>query len=68
MRHVLAHLRDGIGARGAVLIGDPEYYGRFGFVADCGVTWRDIPTEYIQRLTLAGPEATGEIAYARAFD
>ena len=68
MRHVLDRLRAAPAARGVVLIGDPNYYGRFGFVAECGVTWRDIPTEYVQRLTLSGPEAAGEITYARAFD
>lgn len=68
LRRALALLATRHRAPGAVLIGDPAFYARLGFVADCGLTWRDMPATYIQRLVLNGPPAAGEITFAPAFD
>lgn len=57
-----------LGAKGCVLLGDPGYYGRFGFDADPGLTYPGPPAEYFQRLTLEGPTPTGEVSYHSAFD
>lgn len=55
------------GAAGCVLVGDPGYYGRFGFVGDGKVRYGDVPAQYVQRLVLAGPDAAGAIRYPPAF-
>ena len=39
-----------IGARACVLVGDPKYYHRFGFVGDCGLRSGDLPPIYVQAL------------------
>ena len=55
------------GARGVVLLGDPKYYGRFGFVHDPALRYPGPPAKYFQRLVLAGEAASGTVTYARAF-
>jgi putative acetyltransferase len=55
------------GAGGCVVLGDPAYYGRFGFSCDTAVTLAGIPPEYFQLLRLGGPKLTGPVAYHRAF-
>ena len=53
------------------LLGDPAYYGRFGFVAatDVGVAAPDPAWgRYFQVLSLAGPPPTGTFRYAAPFD
>ena len=54
-------------ARGAVLVGDPGYYTRFGFAADPGITVPGIPDEYVLALPFVGPAAQGVVRYHRAF-
>lgn len=66
MRAALARLGD-LGAAGCVLVGDPAYYGRFGFSSDGGVTYAGVPVAYVLRRVLAGPDAVGEARYHRAF-
>lgn len=56
------------GAGGIVLVGEPEYYSRFGFRAHSGLTYADAPREYFFALSLAEPIPLGEIAYHRAFE
>ncbi|MEM9437852.1 MAG: N-acetyltransferase [Pseudomonadota bacterium] len=53
------------GSKGIVLLGDPGYYGRFGFVADCGLTFLEVPSAYVQALP-HGPLPKGEITFAPA--
>jgi putative acetyltransferase len=56
------------GASGCVVLGDPEYYGRFGFAHDPGVTYADVPPPYFQILSF-GPECPkGAVSYHGAFD
>lgn len=55
-------------ASGCVLLGDPDYYRRFGFLSDPGLTYRGEPNRYFQRLVLEGPPATGDVAFHPAFD
>lgn len=54
-------------ANGCVLIGDPSYYGRFGFEGDCGLTYLGIAPSYVQRLAFKSDAPTGEIRFAPAF-
>lgn len=66
MRAALARLRES-GAKGAVLVGDPGYYGRFGFAAAPGLTAAGIPGEYVQGLAFGGPAPLGGIVFHPAF-
>lgn len=62
----LAELRQD-GAQGCVVLGDPGYYRRFGFVHDPALCYPGPPAEYFQRLVLAGPAPSGVVRYAPAF-
>lgn len=62
----LAQLRTS-GAAGCVVLGDPAYYGRFGFVSDAGLTYPGVPAEYFQRLVLNGAVPTGTVTYHAGF-
>lgn len=57
-----------LGARGCVVLGDPDYYGRFGFVSDGSLRYGDIPSQYIQGIGFGGALPDGEVAYHRGFD
>ncbi|KAB2912344.1 MAG: N-acetyltransferase [Dechloromonas sp.] len=56
-----------LGAAGCVLVGEPAYYGHFGFGRDAGLWLADVPAEYFLALTLAGPAAHGEVRFHPAF-
>lgn len=55
------------GVPGCVLLGSPEFYGRFGFTSDPSLTFGDHTPEYFQYLTLSGDKPSGEVTYAPAF-
>jgi putative acetyltransferase len=55
------------GACGCVLVGDPAFYGRFGFRQYSGVTLHGVPDENVLCLWLSGEWPTGEVAYHPAF-
>ena len=63
----LTRLRDN-GAGGCVVLGDPRYYARFGFVSDPALRYAEVPVPYFQRIVFGGPPPTGEVAYHEAFD
>lgn len=54
-------------ARGCVLVGDPAFYGHFGFRHHEGVTWHGVPDENVLCLLMSGEMPTGEVAYHPAF-
>lgn len=56
-----------MGAQGCVVLGEPAYYGRFGFRHDPKLAFPGPPPEYFQALRLAGSEPAGTVAYAPAF-
>ncbi len=56
------------GAAGCVVLGDPAYYGRFGFKAHPGLELPDVPPEYFQALSFTGELPVGVVKYAAAFD
>jgi putative acetyltransferase len=66
IQHGLAELRNRK-ACGVVLLGNPKYYGRFGFVHDPALSYPGPPAEYFQRLVLMGDAPAGEVRYAPAF-
>jgi putative acetyltransferase len=55
------------GAAGCVVLGEPEYYGRFGFASDPALRYADVPPQYFQRLVLRGPAPRGQVSYHEAF-
>lgn len=56
------------GAAGCVVLGDPAYYGRFGFKAHPGLELPHVPPEYFQALSFTGELPVGVVKYAAAFD
>ena len=55
-------------AAGCVVLGGPEYYGRFGFAHDQALTYPGafVPTHF-QRLVLGGDPPAGVVSYSAAF-
>lgn len=56
-----------LGAKGCVLVGDPAYYGRFGFEADPAFVYPDVPPEYLLRLAFSPVYAGGTVTYHPGF-
>lgn len=67
MHAALAELRQH-GAQGCVLLGEPAYYGRFGFKAHVGLVLPGVPPEYFQALPFAAEVPAGDVAYHPAFE
>jgi putative acetyltransferase len=63
----LSRLR-ALGAAGCVVLGDPAYYSRFGFVSDPRLRYRDVDPRYFQHLSFTGDAPGGEVAFHPAFD
>ncbi len=62
----LSRLRT-LGAKGCVVLGDPEYYGRFGFKPQPGVNFEGAPPEYFTILVFGEASASGSAVYHSAF-
>lgn len=56
-----------INANGCVLLGDPNYYQRFGFEPIEGLLLPDVPPEYFQALLFHGNQPRGTVAYHESF-
>jgi len=56
-----------LSAAGCVVLGEPAYYGRFGFRPDPGLVYPGPPPEYFLAQAFAGPAPNGEVAYHAAF-
>lgn len=54
-------------AAGCVLLGEPGYYGRFGFRADPRLRLPGVPAAYFQARVLHGPCPDAEVSYHPAF-
>ncbi|WP_250503014.1 MULTISPECIES: N-acetyltransferase [unclassified Caballeronia] len=67
VKEALAHLkRDG--AAGCVVLGDPGYYGRFGFRPESALTLPGVPAEYFQALAFSEKVPAGTVSFDEAFD
>lgn len=55
-------------AAGCVLLGDPEYYARFGFKAKPELVLQGVPAEYFQTLSFTEKISHGDVVYAEAFN
>ncbi len=66
MNQAISKLKD-MGASGCVLLGDPNYYSRFGFKATSRLVLPDVPPEYFQALLFKGGYPEGVVSYHDAF-
>lgn len=66
MREALRILRER-GASGCVVLGEPEYYGRFGFRSDPHLVLPGVPAEYFRALSFDGSRPRGTVTYHEAF-
>lgn len=55
-------------AAGCVVLGDPAYYGRFGFKAEPALVLPEVPPEYFQAISFRGPMPAGIVSYHEAFN
>jgi putative acetyltransferase len=55
------------GAAGCVVLGEPGYYGRFGFRAEPRLIYPDVPPQYFQALCFHGSLPQGIAIYHPAF-
>lgn len=58
----------GIDASGAVVLGDPAFYGRFGFRASDKLVYPGVPEEYFLAIAWKSPKPAGNVGYDTAFD
>jgi putative acetyltransferase len=56
------------GAAGCVVLGEPRYYGRFGFRADPNLALPDVPPEYFQAVSFGTSRPHGIVSYHGAFN
>lgn len=56
------------GATGCALIGDPNYYKRFGFRSDGNLHYGDTPLQIVQWLSFGEEKAKGTLSFAPAFE
>ena len=66
MREALIALQD-LGAAGCVLLGEPEFYSRFGFEPASSLVLMDVPPEYFQYLAFTDAVPSGVVNYHPAF-
>ncbi len=66
MESALADLKEK-GAAGCVVLGDPGYYGRFGFQVVDRLVFPGVPAEYFQALSFDDDFPQGEVTYHEAF-
>lgn len=55
------------GAGGCVVLGEPGYYGRFGFRADPALVLEGVLPAYFQALSFTGASVRGTVHYHAAF-
>jgi len=66
MREGLSQLKS-LGAQGCVLVGQPEYYNRFGFKSYPNLSMEGVPQQYVLGLPFNEKMATGSITHHHAF-
>ena len=56
-----------LGSNGCVVLGDPNYYGRFGFAARAGLRFEGAPPQYFMAQSFGGRLPVGVVTYHQAF-
>ena len=67
IRAALDTLRE-LHAAGCVVLGEPSYYGRFGFRADARLQYPHAPAEYFQVQAFTGEIPEGMVEYDDSFN
>lgn len=67
MEQALLKLND-MGASGCVLVGEPNFYSRFGFTAESRLVLPGVPPEYFQVLSFGTETPRGEVVFHEAFN
>ncbi|MEL5278367.1 GNAT family N-acetyltransferase [Serratia bockelmannii] len=67
IRRLLAELQER-GAAGCVVLGDPNYYGRFGFQAQCALALPGVPQDYFRAIAFQGALPCAEVTFHNAFN
>lgn len=57
-----------IGACGIALIGNPDYYSRFGFTSNNQLSYGETPLAFVQYLTWKDTAPAGELVFCQAFN
>lgn len=57
-----------LGAAGCVVLGEPAYYGRFGFRVEPAVVLSGVPPQYFQIISFDQTIPQGNVSYDAAFD
>lgn len=65
--NALSELRT-LGAAGCVVLGEPGYYARFGFIPEPGLVLPGVPARYFQAIVLQGVAPSGQVAYHGSFE
>jgi len=66
MREGLAAIQ-ALGAKGCMLVGDPEYYRRFGFKIVPDLILEDVPPQYFLALPFGENKASGNVKFHEGF-
>lgn len=66
IREGLAKLKQS-GAKGCVVLGDPNYYQRFGFEHNPEIRYEGAPAEYFMSLSFDGSKPSGNVTYHEGF-
>ncbi|PHV25626.1 GNAT family N-acetyltransferase [Janthinobacterium sp. BJB426] len=57
-----------LGTTGCVVLGNPAYYGRFGFKAHPGLILPGVPQEYFQATSFGSKIPCGDVKFHEAFN
>ena len=66
VRAGLARMRER-GVPGCVVLGDPAFYGRFGFAPQAGLVYPGPPADHFMALSIGGVTPLGAVRYHPAF-
>lgn len=66
IRDGLGRLRN-LGANGCVVLGNPDYYRRFGFAHDPALRYPGPPPEYFMRLSFGSSKVSGRVSFHPGF-
>nr|WP_276524080.1 N-acetyltransferase [Ensifer adhaerens] len=56
------------GAKGCVVLGEPDYYKRFGFENHAALHLEGVPAEYFMAEAFEGPVPSGRVSFHAGFD
>ncbi|WP_182417398.1 GNAT family N-acetyltransferase [Bartonella sp. HY038] len=64
----LNHLKEYLGAKGCVVVGDPDYYKRFGFKQCMDLKYEGISPEYFMQIAFNADTLIGRVDYHDSFN